>query len=94
MRKLITIVGMTYKFGSSVIEIGDVVDLKADPNNEHDREAIAVYYQGKHIGFVANSTRTVIRGCNSAGNLINYTHNDLSAEVILKMADIAIAELV
>jgi len=35
------------------LESGDIVDLIPEPENPYDPNAIAVYYEDEHIGFVA-----------------------------------------
>lgn len=34
------------------LTIGDTVQLVADPDNEYDDSAVAIYADGQHIGFV------------------------------------------
>lgn len=34
------------------LEIGDEVDLRAEPTNPYDAFAVAVDYEGEHIGYV------------------------------------------
>lgn len=37
---------------TKAIDIGQLVELRADPDNEYDSTAVAVYYEDTHIGFI------------------------------------------
>lgn len=64
---LITITGLNYRFGSDFLKKGMKVKLIKEPDNEHDKEAICVEFKGLgHIGYVANSAKTVMGECISA----------------------------
>ena len=65
-----TLTGCNYYLGSDFLEKGMIVKLKKEPDNEYDNEAIKVKMKGLgKIGYVANSPRTVIGDCMSAGRL-------------------------
>ena len=65
---LFTITG-THFYGFSGFEKGMVLNLVREPDNEFDKDAIAVYYCGRKVGYVANSPRTVCGLTTSASNL-------------------------
>ena len=84
MREIyITITGMRYYYGNEILKKGDKVRLVKEPENEHDKEAIEVKLEGLgRIGYVANSPRTVIGECLSAGRLYDKIGKKANAEVI------------
>lgn len=55
--ELITIAGTKF-YSCPKFEKGMMFQLKKEPENEHDPDAIAVYYDGDKIGYVANSDMT------------------------------------
>ena len=64
-----TITGTRHRLGQDFFKKGMKVELVKEPNNEHDKEAIKVMLDGFHVGYVANSTYTVLEGCMSAGRI-------------------------
>ncbi len=65
-----TITGTNYRHGSDFIKPDMKVTLIKEPDNEYDKEAIKVTLEGLGtIGYVANSPKTVIGDCFSAGRL-------------------------
>lgn len=65
-----TVTGTNYRQGTDFIERGDLVHIVKEPDNKHDKEAIKVEMEGIGlIGYVANSTHTVIGDNYSAGRL-------------------------
>lgn len=34
------------------LEVGETVELRADPSNQYDNTAVAVHAHGQHIGFI------------------------------------------
>ena len=57
----ITLTGTKHYFGNDFLKKGIKVRLEKDPDNEYDKEAIKVTYEGLgKIGYVANSSYTVI----------------------------------
>ena len=82
---LITVTGMNYRYGSDFLKKGMKVKLVKEPDNEHDKEAIRVDYKGLGtIGYVANSTKTVMGECLSAGRLYDKIGKKANAKVIMK----------
>ena len=78
----ITVTGTLYRYGTEMVEKGDILYLKKDTNNEYDTESIQVNHIpfGK-IGDVANSVQTVIGECMSAGRL--YDKIGQTAEAVV-----------
>lgn len=64
-----TIVGTQYHLGQDFFKKGMKVELVKEPDNKHDKEAIKVMFDGFHVGYVANSSYTVLEGCMSAGRI-------------------------
>ncbi len=65
-----TITGTNHWYGQEFIEPGMLVRLVKEPDNEVDSEAIKVELPGLgQIGYVANSTYTVMGESYSAGRL-------------------------
>ena len=65
-----TITGTHHYFGKEFIEPEMEVKLVKDPDNEYDKEAIKVEMEGLgKIGYVANSTYSVLGDSMSAGRI-------------------------
>ena len=65
-----TLTGTKYYFGNDFLKKGMRIMLVKEPDNEYDKEAIKVMYEGfGKIGYVANSPYTVIGESMSAGRL-------------------------
>ncbi len=77
------------------IEIGRILTLVKDKNNEHDEEAIAVLlpYIGI-IGYVANSPNTVVKGTYSAGRIYDLFQEEAYAQVLFATKDSVICVLI
>ena len=57
----ITLTGTKYYFGNDFLKQGMKLRLEKEPDNDYDKEAIKVTYDGVgKIGYVANSPYTVI----------------------------------
>lgn len=66
----VTITGLNHYYGKKPFEIGRIIRLVKEPDNEYDKEAIAAFLPFiDKIGYVANSTNTVYDGTVSAGRL-------------------------
>lgn len=66
----VTITGLNHYYGKKPFEIGRIIRLIKEPDNEYDNEAIAATLTFiDKIGYVANSTNTVYDGTISAGRL-------------------------
>ena len=70
MKIWFTIAGTNFRYGSDFMEKGMKVRLVKEPDNEYDKEAIKVMMDGfGHVGYVANSPKTVIGESWSAGRI-------------------------
>jgi hypothetical protein len=68
------IAGFTYYDGVDVFEnlkIGAPLSLKAEPENPHDPNAVAIYYEEVKIGFVPRSENGLLR------KFLNLGHTNL-----------------
>ena len=63
-------------------EKGMVVDLVCESDNEHDSDAVAVYFDGSKIAYLANSPYTLVDGAKSASDVKNKISDDSKAEII------------
>lgn len=79
-----TLTGTKYYFGNDFLKKGMRIMLVKEPDNEYDKEAIKVMYEGLgKIGYVANSPYTVIGESMSAGRLYDKIGKKGSAKVVL-----------
>ncbi|WP_270406173.1 HIRAN domain-containing protein [Paenibacillus timonensis] len=90
----IAITGTQHYLGTDFLRPGQIVHLIKEPDNSHDHEAIKVDIVpiGK-IGYVANSTHTVPRGCWSAGRIYDTFEQHICGCVRFVIKDTAIVEL-
>lgn len=90
----ITIMAFDNLHGSKPLILDAIVKLSKDPENKHDSEAIAceMRYFGK-IGYLANSTRTVVRGTMSAGRLYDKISEEYFSRIKFVIGNTAIAEV-
>lgn len=78
----ITIAGADFRYGSDFLEKGMTVKLIKEPDNQYDKEAIKVELKPfGTIGYVANSVKTVIGDCYSAGRLYDKIGDKAKAEI-------------
>lgn len=61
----VTMVGATFRPAEAKdivrgLTIGDRVQLQADPDNQYDTAAVAVYYDDVHIGFIPKESNSVL----------------------------------
>lgn len=77
-----TVVGINNYEGNKVFKLGSIIKLLKEPENDYDAEAIAceIEYIGK-VGYLANSTKTVIKGTMSAGRVYDKIDNVSFCEV-------------
>lgn len=72
----VTITGLNHYYGKKPFEIGRIIKLIKEPDNEYDKEAILAFLPFiDKIGYVANSTNTVYDGTISAGRLYDKIDN-------------------
>lgn len=80
----ITLTGTKHYYGTDFLEKGTKVKLEKEPDNEYDREAIRITYEGLGtIGYVANSPYTVIGESLSAGRIYDKIGDTAYAKVIV-----------
>ena len=78
-----TITGISHYYGRKPFEIGRVIKLIKEPDNEYDKEAIVAFLPFiDKIGYVANSTNTVYDGTISAGRLYDKIEDYAYAKVM------------
>ncbi len=83
----ITLTGTKHYFGNDFLKEGTKIRLEKEPDNEYDKEAIKVTYEGLgKIGYVANSSYTVIGESMSAGRLYDKIGDIAYAEVVMVTA--------
>ncbi|MBQ2582260.1 MAG: HIRAN domain-containing protein [Ruminococcus sp.] len=81
-------------YGKKPFEIGRIVRLIKEPDNEYDKEAIGVYLPFiDRIGYVANSTKTVYAGTYSAGRAYDLFDDYTYAKIMFVTHSCAIALL-
>ena len=91
---IFTITGMNHYYGSDFLEKGMKVKLVKDPDNEYDKEAIRVEMKGLgQIGYVANSTHTVLGESYSAGRMYDLMKKKAKGKVLIVTHRGAICEL-
>ncbi len=90
----ITVMAMNKLHGSKPLVLNGIVKLTKEPDNKYDTEAIAceMRYFGK-IGYVANSTNTVITGTMSAGRLYDKITDEYFAQIKFIAGQNAIAKV-
>ena len=80
----ITLTGTKHYFGNDFLKKGTKIRLEKESDNEYDKEAIKVTYEGLgKIGYVANSSYTVIGDSMSAGRLYDKIGKTAYAKVEL-----------
>ena len=90
----ITITAFNKFHGSKPLVLERLVKLVKEPDNKYDTEAIAceMRYFGK-IGYLANSTQTVIKGCMSAGRVLDKIDDEYFAKIKFITNNMAIAKI-
>lgn len=66
---------------------GDIVELKAEPDNAVDKNAVAIYKDGVAVGYLANKGSTVRSGTKPASNYIKMINNSRTAGVYARLMD-------
>lgn len=90
----ITIIAFNNMHGAKPLKIDSIVKLVKEPDNHYDSEAIAC--EMRHfgqIGYVANSTKTVVKGCMSAGRLYDKINDIYFARIQFITGSTAIARV-
>lgn len=83
MKYYVTLTGLNYRFGVAPFRVGQKVTLIKEPENEFDHEAIRAELPGLgKVGYVANSARTVLGDCFSAGRMYDKIGDIVPAKVV------------
>ena len=90
----ITIRAFDDMYGPKPLVLDGIVKLVKEPDNKHDPEAIAceMRHFGK-IGYVSNSTHTVVKGTMSAGRTYDKISDEYVAKIKFIYRKTAIAKL-
>lgn len=79
-----TLTGTNHYFGKDFLKKGTKIRLEKEPDNEYDKEAIKVTYEGLgKIGYVANSSYTILGDSMSAGRIYGKIGKKAKAKVVL-----------
>jgi len=77
-----TLTGTNHYFGKEFLKKGMKIRLEKEPDNEYDKEAIKVLYEG--LGKIgANSSYTVLGDSKSAGRIYDKIGKKAKAKVVL-----------
>lgn len=83
-RIFFTLTGTNHYYGTDFLKKGMKIRLKKEADNEHDKEAICAELKGLgKIGYVANSTYTVIGDSYSAGRLYEHMGKKAKAKILI-----------
>ncbi len=94
MKYYVTLTGLNYRFGTQPFAVGQKVKLVKEPENDYDREAIRAELPGLgKVGYVANSTRTVLGDCYSAGRIYDKIGNTATAKVKYVLANAVVCSV-
>ena len=89
---LVNIVGSD--FYNFTPEIGGILTLIKDDDNEHDPDAVAVAYNGETVGYVANNSYTLIDEVKSASDIRNQIGDNQKIEILfVYLGEYVIAKL-
>lgn len=90
----ITIIAFNKLHGEKPLILDGIVKLVKEPQNKYDTEAIycEMRYFGK-IGYLANSTDTVIKGCMSSGRVYDKITDEYFARIKFIKNNYAIAKI-
>lgn len=83
--ELFTIAGMIHYKKSIDLAPGVPLKLAREPDNEHDRDAIAVYYNDEKVGYVANSPSTKHESTSSASELKDKIQDTCEAYLLFHL---------
>lgn len=90
----VTINCLNMFYGKKPFEIGRVVRLIKEPDNEYDKEAIGVYLPFiDRVGYIANSAKTVYAGTFSAGRAYDLFDDYAYAKIMFVTHSCAIGLL-
>lgn len=90
-----TITGTKHYYGKDFFAPGMTVKLVKEPDNEYDKEAIKVKLEGLGlVGYVANSTGTVVGESSSAGRLYDKIGDTAEGKVLYILDDGIICQII
>ena len=79
-----TLTGTKHYYGKDFLKKGAKIHFEKEQDNEYDKEAIKVTYEGLgKIGYIANSSYTVIGDSMSAGRIYDKIGDTAKAKVEL-----------
>lgn len=94
MKFYVTLTGLNYRFGTAPFSVGQKVKLVKEPENDYDREAIRAELPGLgKVGYVANSTHTVMGDCSSAGRIYDKIDDTATAKVKYVLANAVVCSV-
>lgn len=90
-----TLTGCNHYLGTDLLDKGLIIKLKKEPKNQYDHEAIMVKLKGiGKIGYVANSTYTVVGETLSAGRLYDKIGKKAKAKIVHVIPGGAVCKIV
>ena len=94
MKYYVTLTGLNSSYGTMPFAVGQKVRLVKEPENQADREAIRAELPGLgKVGYVANSTHTVVGNCCIAGRLYDKIGNTATAKVKYVLANAVVCKV-
>jgi hypothetical protein len=94
-KRYVTIVGLSHYFGIAPFSIEKKVKCVKEPGNPFDSEAIRVKMKGiGTVGYIGNSTHSVVTGTMSAGRLYDKIGNKFKVRVLFICSNFVIGEIV
>lgn len=94
MKYYVTLTGLSHCYGTEPFQVGQKVRLIKEPENKFDHEAIRAELPGLgKVGYVANSTRTVLGDCCSAGRLYDKIGTSVTAKVQYVLCDAVVCKV-
>ena len=94
MKYYVTLTGLNYRFGTQPFTVGQKVKLVKEPENGFDREAIRAELPGLgKVGYVANSTHTVLGDCYSGGRIYDKIGAAATAKVKYVLANAVVCSV-
>ncbi len=86
-----TIVGTKFRGGAAIaalgrLETGTVLELRREPLNQYDANAVAVYFQGMHLGYVPAAVNAGVAAALDKGDMVRAV---LTMQAVVNGAAIA-----
>ncbi len=76
-----------YHYYNYTPEENQIVELRKEDDNEHDKDAIAIYFNENKIGYVANSEYTLIDEVESASKIRKKINENSKAKILFNYLD-------